>query len=159
MAFCSKDSKIEFLSGIDVKDATEEEMLIFVRMCRPSWMTKPYPYKIASIDKNIYLIPEFERLSDPDTFDDFEVLWKKEQRIKNERKCSKCHGWKLNQEFRFYETCCRCRSSTIEEDDLEQERLCNSQVCSKCHTRKHLDDFKTTKKGKIYKTCMNCCSK
>ena len=76
-----------------------------------------------------------------------------------EKKCSKCHGWKHNQEFRFFETCCRCRSSTIEEDDLEQERLSNSQVCSKCHTRKHLNDFKTTKKGKIYKTCMKCCSK
>ena len=157
MAFYSKDAKIEFLSSIDAKNATEEEMLTFVRMCRPSWMTKPYPYKIA-FDK-IYLIPEFERLSDPKSFDGFEVIWKKNQRSKNEKKCSKCHGWKLNQEFRFFETCCRCRSSTIEEDDLEQERLNNSQVCSKCHTRKHLNDFKTTKKGKIYKTCMKCCSK
>ena len=158
MAFCSKDSKIEFLNNIDAQHATEEEMLNFVRMCRPSWMTKPYPYKTAT-DKNIYLIPEFKRLSDPTSFDDFEVIWKKEQRIKSERKCSKCHSWKHNQEFRFYETCCRCRSSTIEEDDLEQNRLSNSQVCSKCHTRKHFNDFKTTKKGKIYKTCAGCCSK
>jgi hypothetical protein len=159
MAFCSKDSKIDFLNNIDAKTATEEEMLTFVRMCYPSWMTKPHPYKIATSDRVHYLIPKFEFFSNPDTFDNFEVVWKKKQRIKNERKFSKCHGWKLNEEFRFNETCCRCRSSTIEEDDLEQNRLSNSQVCSKCHTRKHFNDFKTTKKGKIYKTCAGCCSK
>ena len=77
----------------------------------------------------------------------------------NERKCSKCHGWKLNEEFRFNETCCPCRSSTVEQDDLEQEKFKASQVCSKCHTRKPCNDFKTKKNGTIYKTCVTCCSK
>jgi hypothetical protein len=157
MAFCSKASKIEYLTNIDVNNATEEEMLTFVRMCRPSFMIKPQPYKMV-VDR-IFLTPEFERLSNPDTFDEFEVVWKKNQKIKNEKKCSECHGWKSNDEFRFYKTCCRCRESTIEEDDLQQEKLKASQVCSKCHTRKPFNDFKTKKNGTFYKTCVTCCLK
>ena len=82
MASCSKASKIEYLANIDAKNATEEEMLTFVRMCYPSWMTKPHPYKIATSDRVHYLIPKFDFFSNPDTFDHFEVVWKKKTKNK-----------------------------------------------------------------------------
>jgi hypothetical protein len=158
MAGCSKQDKEEFLAFIG-KEPTIPQKLEFVLKCRPYayWNKelKKNVFNIADVVDREYLDKSFEELSDPKTFDYYEDTFKKNFRKKNEKKCSECHGWKLNEEYRFYKTCCRCRASTVEEDTLKQEELRQSQVCSTCHSRKPFSEF-NIKKGKVYKTCFNC---
>ena len=161
MAACSKQSKLDFLSKIDVKNPTLPEMLEYVYMCRPEWLwnkeKKCHTFTVLQDKED--LIKLFKKHTDPKEMDFFEKTYKKNFRKKHEARCGECHSYKLKVEFRFYKTCCRCRASTVEEDDAEQERLSNSQVCSSCHSRKLFNEFRTSKKGKIYKTCVSCCLK
>lgn len=162
MAGCSKQEKEEFLAYIG-KEPTTPQMLEYVLKCRPTafWnkeLKRPVFDATDAVDKS-NLKDLFEELSDPKTFDYYEDTWRILFRKKNETRCSECHGWKMNEEFCFYKTCCRCRGKTLEDDLLEQERLSNSKVCSKCHCRKLFSEFRTNKKGKIYQTCVSCCIK
>jgi hypothetical protein len=161
MAGCSKQDKEEFLAYIG-KEPSHAEMLEYIWKCRPLayWnkeLKKPV-CNLADATDRTFIVRDFEVLSDPKTFDGFEETFKKNFRKKNEKKCSECHGWKLNEEYRYYKTCCRCRASTVEEDTLKQEELRQSQVCGKCHSRKPFSEF-NIKKGKVYKTCVSCCIK
>ena len=161
MAYCSKQTKLDFLSNINVKEPTMTQMLEYVYLCRPYifWDKAKKCHNFKASQDLDELSKQFKIHTDPKVIDNFEKTWKKEFRKKHEAKCRCCHAHKLKEEFRFYETCCRCRNSSVEEDDLEQERLNNSQVCSKCHSRKLFNEFRTNKKGNIYKTCVSCCIK
>ena len=161
MAGCSKQEKEEFLAYIG-KEPTMPQMLEYVLKCRPTtfWnkeLKRPVFNPVDAVD--VYHLKElFEELSDPKTFDYYEDTWRILFRKRNEKKCSECHGWKRNEEFRFFKTCCRCRASTVEDDILKQEAFKQSQVCSGCHTRKLFSEF-NKKNSKIYKTCVSCCLK
>lgn len=159
MAHCSKEEKLQFLNCIG-SDPTINEMLEYVLKCRPTafWNKElKRPKYDPTIDKD-ELLKLFMKHSDPDEIDSFEVTWQKDQKKKNETYCKNCSKFKLNVEFRFNDTCCLCRNSTIEEDDVKQEWLSNSQVCSTCHCRLEFSKFK--KRNESYmKTCIDCVNK
>jgi hypothetical protein len=168
MTNCSKQEKIDYLKNMPETITIKDKLKYIEMVMLPRW----YPfknYKGGEVSTTMYLdiLHLYERFTDPEKFDFFEVTRLEElEKLKkiHWKECKHCKQLREPEHFvSCYKTCLLCLDMTPEEalEKFEKKKLAmdSGLKCSSCCTRKLLNEFDMKPDGTFKKTCISCVKK